>query len=83
MDKTWIIDYNADQHSVLEAALSRISQSAIFKCLLRSHGDELSKIVADKLRSYGVAHRELMPDVIHTTCLISPILGSAHHNNSG
>ena len=23
------------------------------------------KIVTDKLRSYGVAHRELMPDVIH------------------
>jgi putative transposase len=23
--------------------------------------------VTDKLRSYGVAHRELMPDVIHST----------------
>jgi putative transposase len=36
-----------------------------FKRLLRSHGDEPRKIVTDKLRSYGVAHRELMPDVIH------------------
>ena len=36
-----------------------------FKRLLRSHGGELRKIVTDKLRSYGVAHRELMPDVIH------------------
>jgi putative transposase len=38
-----------------------------FKRLLRSHGDEPRKIVTDKLRSYGVAHRELMPDVIHDT----------------
>jgi len=28
---------------------------------------EPRKIVTDKLRSYGVAHRELMPDVIHST----------------
>jgi putative transposase len=35
------------------------------KRLLRSHGGEPRKIVTDKLRSYGVAHRELMPDVIH------------------
>jgi putative transposase len=32
---------------------------------LRSHGGEPRKIVTDKLRSYGVAHRELMPDVTH------------------
>ena len=28
---------------------------------------EPRKIVADKLRSYGVAHRELIPEVIHST----------------
>jgi putative transposase len=38
-----------------------------FKRLLRSHRGEPRKIVTDKLRSYGVAHRELMPDVIHDT----------------
>jgi putative transposase len=38
-----------------------------FKRLLRGHGGEPRKIVTDKLRSYGVAHRELMPDVIHDT----------------
>ena len=38
-----------------------------FKRLLRSHGGESRKIVTDKLRSYGVAHRELMPDIIHDT----------------
>jgi putative transposase len=35
--------------------------------LLRSHGEEPRKIVTDKLRSYPVAHREVMPDVIHDT----------------
>jgi len=34
---------------------------------LRSHAGEPRKIVTDKLRSYGVAHRELMPDVVHDT----------------
>ena len=38
-----------------------------FKRLLRSHGSEPRKIVTDKLRSYGVAHRDLMPDVFHDT----------------
>jgi putative transposase len=38
-----------------------------FKRLLRTYGDEPRKIVTDKLRSYGVAHRELMPDLIHDT----------------
>ena len=38
-----------------------------FKRLLRSHGSGPRKIVTDKLRSYWVAYRELMPDVIHST----------------
>ena len=38
-----------------------------FKRLLRSHGGEPRKIVTDKLRSYGVAHRELIPETIHST----------------
>ena len=38
-----------------------------FKRLLRSHGGEPRKIVTDKLRSYGVAHRELVPETIHST----------------
>lgn len=38
-----------------------------FKRLLRSHGGEPRKIVMDKLRSYGVAHRELIPETIHST----------------
>ena len=38
-----------------------------FKRLLKTHRDEPRKIVTDKLRSYGVAHRELIPDSIHDT----------------
>ena len=38
-----------------------------FKRLLRSSGTEPRKIVTDKLRSYGVAHRELMSGTIHST----------------
>ena len=33
-----------------------------FKRLLKKHRSEPRKIVTDKLRSYGVAHRELIPD---------------------
>lgn len=38
-----------------------------FKRLLRNHGGEPRKIVTDNLRSYGVAHREVVPEAIHVT----------------
>ena len=38
-----------------------------FKRLLRASGNEPRRIITDKLRSYGVAHRELIPDTIHDT----------------
>ena len=38
-----------------------------FKRLLRRQGEEPRQIVTDKLRSYGVAQRELIPDTIHNT----------------
>jgi putative transposase len=38
-----------------------------FKRLLKTHRNEPRKIVTDKLRSYSVAHRELIPDTIHDT----------------
>lgn len=38
-----------------------------FKRLLRKNKGEPRKIVTDKLRSYGVAHRELIPEAIHDT----------------
>ncbi|MBT6277429.1 MAG: IS6 family transposase [Chromatiales bacterium] len=38
-----------------------------FRRLLKRHRDEPRKIVTDKLGSYGVAHRELIPEAIHDT----------------
>jgi putative transposase len=43
------------------------SAKAFFKRLLKIHRNEPRKIVTDKLRSYGVAHRELIPETIHDT----------------
>ena len=36
-----------------------------FRRLIKRHQDEPRKIVTDKLRSYGVAHREVTPEAIH------------------
>jgi putative transposase len=43
------------------------SAKRFFKRLLRSHGSESRKILTDKLRSYGVAHWELILGTIHST----------------
>ena len=39
----------------------------LFKRLIKKGQGEPRKIVTDKLRSYGVAHRELIPETIHDT----------------
>lgn len=51
----------------LQARRDGAAANRFFKRLLRSHGREPRKIVTDKLRSYGVAHCELIPDTIHST----------------
>jgi putative transposase len=51
----------------LQARRDGTAAKRFLKRLLRTHGGDPRKIVKDKLRSYGVAHRELMPDVIHDT----------------
>jgi putative transposase len=51
----------------LQAKRDGTAAKRFFKRLLRNHGSEPRKIVTDKLRSYGVAHRELIPDTIHST----------------
>ncbi len=38
-----------------------------FKRVLKNHRSELGKIVTDKLRGYGVAHRGMIPNTIHDT----------------
>ena len=51
----------------LQARRDGKAAKRFFKRLLKNHTGELRKIVTDKLRSYGVAHRELIPDTIHDT----------------
>ena len=51
----------------LQARRVGAAAKRFFKRLLRSHDGEPRKIVTDKLRSYGVAHREMIPEVIHDT----------------
>ena len=38
-----------------------------FRRLIRNNKGEPRKIVTDKLRSYGVVHREIIPEAIHVT----------------
>ena len=51
----------------LQARRDGAAAKRFFKRLLRNHQREPRKIVTDKLRSYGVSHRELMPETIHDT----------------
>jgi len=51
----------------LQARRDGAAAKRFFKRLLRNHGCEPRKIVTDNLRSYCVAHRELIPDAIHST----------------
>lgn len=51
----------------LQARRDSKAAKRFFKRLLRNYHGEPRKIVTDKLRSYGVAHRELIPEAIHDT----------------
>ncbi len=49
----------------LQSRRDAVTAKRFFKRLIRNHGNEPRKIVTDKLKSYGVAHRELIPESIH------------------
>ena len=51
----------------LQARRDGAAAKRFLRRLLRSHGGEPMKIVTENLRSYGVAHRELISEVIHST----------------
>jgi len=51
----------------LQAKRDGAAAKRFFKRLLRSHGTEPRQILTDKLRRYGVAHRELIPGTIDST----------------
>ncbi len=50
-----------------------------FKRLMKKNQEEPRKIVTDKLRSYGVAHRELIPESIHNTSQYANNLAELSH----
>jgi putative transposase len=51
----------------LQAKRDGAAAKHFFRRLLKSSGSELRRIVTDKLRSYPVAHRGVVPDAIHVT----------------
>ena len=51
----------------LQAKRDGTAAKRFFRRLLRSPGSEPREIVTDKLRSYSVAQRELIPETIHGT----------------
>jgi putative transposase len=62
------VDQDGDVVNVyLQAKRDGATAKRFFKHLMQNHGDEPRKIVTDKLRSYGVAHRGLIPETIHDT----------------
>ncbi len=62
------VDQDGDVVDVyLQAKRDGAAAKRFFRRLIRSYGGEPRKIVTDKLRSYGVAHRELIPEAIYDT----------------
>ena len=51
----------------LQARRDGAAAKRFFQRLVKTHGKEPRKIVTDKLRSYGVAHREVIPGSTHIT----------------
>jgi putative transposase len=60
------VDQNGEVVDVLlQARRNSSAAKRFFKRLLQSHGGEPRKFITDKLRSYGVAHQEVIAEVIH------------------
>jgi putative transposase len=51
----------------LQANRDGAAAERFFQRLIKSNQGEPRKIVTDKLRSYGIAHREVIPEAIHDT----------------
>jgi putative transposase len=51
----------------LQVKRNEAATKRFFRRLLNRHGEGPRKILTDKLRSYGVAHRELIPEALHST----------------
>lgn len=62
------VDQDGDVVDVLlQSRRNGKAAKRFFSRLLNSHKGKPRKIVTDRLRSYTVAHREMIPDVVHDT----------------
>ncbi len=62
------VDQNGEVVDVyLQAKRDGAAAKRFLKRLMGNHGGEPRKIVTDKLRSYPVVRREVMPEAIHVT----------------
>ena len=67
----------------LQARRDGNAAKRFFDRLLSVNGGEPRKIVTDKLGSYGVAHRELIPDSIHETSRYANNRAERSHQPTG
>ena len=62
------VDQDGDVIDILvQPRRNRRAAERFFRKLLKGQGSEPRRLVTDKLRSYGAAHRTIMPSVIHVT----------------
>jgi len=62
------VDQDGDVIDILvQPRRDRRAAKRFFRKLLKGQGGERRRLVTDKLRSYGAAHRAVMPSVIHHT----------------
>jgi putative transposase len=62
------VDQDGDVIDILvQPRRNRRATERFFRKLLKGQGSEPRRLVTDKLRSYGAAHRTIMPSVIHVT----------------
>ena len=77
------VDRNGEVVDVfLQARRDGEAAKRFFERLLTNHQGEPRKIVTDKLRSYGVAHRELIPSTIHDTSQYSNNRAELSHQST-
>lgn len=63
----------------LQARRDSKAAKRVFRRLINLHRGEPRKIVTDKLRSYGVAHRVLTPEAVHDSSRYANNRAELHH----
>ena len=62
------VDEDGDVIDILvQSRRNRRAAERFFRKLLKGQGREPRRLITDKLRSYGAAHRIAMPSVVHST----------------